>query len=76
MCWAIWKEKNARCFEGKTETILEIKFKCIWLLAFWYTLQDVKDEHSKLEFIDSLLEYVLILVETFFCFCTTGFHTL
>lgn len=33
--WTIWKEKNARIFEGKTEEIKDIFQKAKWRLCVW-----------------------------------------
>ena len=33
--WAIWKERNSRCFEGKEKSVQEVKLNCILLLSFW-----------------------------------------
>lgn len=34
VCWIIWKERNARCFEGKIEGIPKIKYTCLWFWLF------------------------------------------
>ncbi|CAN4089863.1 unnamed protein product [Withania somnifera] len=33
--WTLWKERNARCFEGKVSNIQKIKMRCLGLLYFW-----------------------------------------
>ncbi|XP_060210534.1 uncharacterized protein LOC132637471 [Lycium barbarum] len=33
--WAIWKERNSRCFENSSNTMQEIKLNCIKLFSFW-----------------------------------------
>ncbi|WMV35469.1 hypothetical protein MTR67_028854 [Solanum verrucosum] len=33
--WTIWKERNQRCFENKSNHIQKIKMNCLSLLYFW-----------------------------------------
>ena len=56
VCWVLWKERDARCFDGKSKIIQKINFMCLWVLGLWCKLLEVKDEDSMLEFIDSLQE--------------------
>lgn len=53
VCWVIWKERNDKCFEGITNAVEKLKYKCMWLLAFWCNLLYVKDEHKILDFIET-----------------------
>lgn len=43
--------KEARCFEVKVDAVQKIKYKCLWFLAFWCNVQDVKDENSLVDLI-------------------------
>lgn len=52
VCWILWKERNARCFEGKSRYYT--KELDAYGSSFWCNLQDVKDENSLVGFIDSL----------------------
>lgn len=56
VCWVIRKERNARCFEGIIEAIKKIKYTYLWFLGFWCYLEEVKDEKTRLDFIDTLQE--------------------
>lgn len=42
--------------KGKQMFLQKITFRCLWILAFWYNLQDVKVEYIMPQFIDSLHE--------------------
>ncbi|KAG5620965.1 hypothetical protein H5410_006183 [Solanum commersonii] len=33
--WAIWKERNSRCFESIENIVHKVKLNCILLLCFW-----------------------------------------
>lgn len=32
VCWILWKERNARCFEGKSSKIQKVKMNCLSFL--------------------------------------------
>ncbi|WMV23767.1 hypothetical protein MTR67_017152, partial [Solanum verrucosum] len=52
--WTLWKERNARCFEGKSNNIEKIRMNNLSLLYFWCK-QDMRgDIELFVDFIDNL----------------------
>ena len=33
--WSVWRERNARCFEDRSNPIHKVKWNCIVFLLFW-----------------------------------------
>lgn len=52
--WTVWKERNARCFEGESSSTQKIKSSCISLFHFLCKEQLIGDVESLLDLFDSL----------------------
>lgn len=52
--WSLWKERNERCFEGRTSSSQMIKMRCLSLLFFWCKQDLVGEVDSLEEFIGQL----------------------
>jgi len=52
--WSIWKERNARCFEGQKINFQRIKTNCNSLLFFWCKQDLVGDGVELVDFLGNL----------------------
>ncbi|WMV58799.1 hypothetical protein MTR67_052184 [Solanum verrucosum] len=52
--WAIWKERNSRCFEGIENSVQDVKLNCILLLCFWCNQLYSNDIASIVDVLDSI----------------------
>ncbi|KAG5593621.1 hypothetical protein H5410_034853 [Solanum commersonii] len=52
--WAIWKERNSRCFEGIENSVQDVKLNCILLLCFWCNQLYSNDTASIVDVLDSI----------------------
>lgn len=53
--WSIWKERNARCFEGQKINFQRTKTNCTSLLFFWCTQDLVGNGVELVEFLRELV---------------------
>lgn len=52
--WTLWKERNARGFEDKSNNLQKIKMNCLSLLYFWCKQDRVEDIKLFVDFIGKL----------------------
>ncbi|XP_059301783.1 uncharacterized protein LOC132053687 [Lycium ferocissimum] len=52
--WAIWKERNSRCFESIENGVQKVKLNCILLLCFWCNQAYSDDTISIIDVLDSI----------------------
>ncbi|KAF3625895.1 putative mannosyl-oligosaccharide 1,2-alpha-mannosidase MNS3-like [Capsicum annuum] len=52
--WAIWKERNFRCFESIENSVQNVKLNCILLLCFWCNQLYSNDTVSIIDVLDSI----------------------
>jgi len=52
--WAIWKERNSRCFESIENSVQKVKLNCILLLCFWCNQLYSNDTVSIIDVLDSI----------------------
>lgn len=50
--WVLWREE-LQMLDGKATTVLDLKFRCLCMLAPWCKLQDVDDRYKMLDFVTS-----------------------
>lgn len=48
--WTLWKERNARCFEGQNDSFQKIEMKCLSLLFFWCKQELVGESIEMVDF--------------------------
>ncbi|WMV60154.1 hypothetical protein MTR67_053539 [Solanum verrucosum] len=52
--WAVWKERNSRCFESIENNVQKVKLNCILLLVFWCNQLYSNDTVSIIDVLDSI----------------------
>ena len=52
--WAIWKERNSRCFDSIENSMQKVKLNCLLLLCFWCTLLYSNDTIPLIDVLDSI----------------------
>ncbi|KAL3366928.1 hypothetical protein AABB24_011580 [Solanum stoloniferum] len=52
--WAIWKERNSRCFESIVNNVQKVKLSCILFLVFWCNQLYSNDTTSIIDVLDSI----------------------
>lgn len=52
--WTIWKERNGRCFENKTNSIQKVKEKCIVSFYFWCKENYIEEAEQLVDLLGSL----------------------
>ncbi|KAG5577465.1 hypothetical protein H5410_057599 [Solanum commersonii] len=52
--WSVWRERNGRCFEDKSNSIHKVKWNCLVSLLFWCKQLCIDDEDQITELIGSL----------------------
>ncbi|WMV42575.1 hypothetical protein MTR67_035960, partial [Solanum verrucosum] len=52
--WAVWKERNSRCFESIESNVQKVKLNCILLLVFWCNQLYCNDTVSIIDVLDSI----------------------
>jgi len=52
--WTIWKERNYRIFEDKSNPVQKVKMNCILLFLFWCKENYVEETESLVDMIGSL----------------------
>lgn len=52
-----WEEKDLRSFYDRARLVQILRYRCLGLLASSCKLQDVSDENSKVDFVDSSQEH-------------------
>ena len=54
LMWCVWKERNARTFEGCEQTVAELKLLFLHMLFDWTSAIGLCRSSTLLDFIDSL----------------------
>ncbi|WMV21280.1 hypothetical protein MTR67_014665 [Solanum verrucosum] len=44
--WFVWKERNLRCFQNKSNSIRKITMNCLVLFLFWCKQEYMEDPES------------------------------
>uniref|UniRef100_A0A0V0IAJ9 Putative ovule protein n=1 Tax=Solanum chacoense TaxID=4108 RepID=A0A0V0IAJ9_SOLCH len=52
--WTVWKERNSRCFENRSNSLQKIKVNCILLFCFWCRQAHSKETVEILDVLDSI----------------------
>ncbi len=54
LMWCVWKERNARTFEGREQTVAELKLLFLRMLFDWTSATGLCRSSTLLDFLDSL----------------------
>ncbi|WMV53791.1 hypothetical protein MTR67_047176 [Solanum verrucosum] len=52
--WSVWKERNLRCFQNKSNSIEKMKMNCLVLFQFWCKQEYMEDLESVLNALGTL----------------------
>ncbi|TMW87681.1 hypothetical protein EJD97_019620 [Solanum chilense] len=52
--WSVWKKRNIRCFQNKSNSIQKIKMNCLVLFLFWCKQEYMVDLESIKDVLGSL----------------------
>ncbi|WMV46016.1 hypothetical protein MTR67_039401 [Solanum verrucosum] len=52
--WAIWKERNFRCFNSIETSMQKVNLNCLLLLCFWCNQLYFNDTISRIDVLDSI----------------------
>ncbi|KAG5616392.1 hypothetical protein H5410_016216 [Solanum commersonii] len=52
--WSVWKERNGRCYENKSNSIQKVKENCIAYLYFWCKQECIEEVEQLVDMLGSL----------------------